>query len=155
MVPGAFDDRDRPRIPDREPVARLTGRVQLAGGRAVQDRVADDQVLVRRVGVRGPTERPDDELTAAQPLAHVVVRLALELEVHAASGERAEALSRAPRETEPYRPGGEPGVAVALRDHPGHSRADRQVMVVDRVVAREGQSALQVRLEVGQDFRVE
>ena len=86
-----------PRVPHREPVARLPGGEELAGRGAVQHRVADDEVLVRGVRVRGAPERPDDQLAAAQPLADVVVRLALQLEVHAPAGERAEALARAAR----------------------------------------------------------
>ena len=102
VVPRALDDGDGSRIPHREPVARLPCGEQLACRGAVEDRVADDQMLVRHVGVCRPPERPDDQLAPAQPLAHVVVGLALELEVHPPAGEGAEALSRAPGEPEPH-----------------------------------------------------
>src|SRR5690606_37400338 len=55
--------------------------VHRAAGRAVEHHVAGDHVLVRRKA-RAP-RRIDDDVAAAQALAHVVVGLALELEGHA------------------------------------------------------------------------
>ena len=93
------------------------------------------------------------DLAAAQPLADVVVGLALQLEVHAPAGERAEALARAAGEAEPHRARRQPRVAVPLGDGARDPRAHREVVVVDRIVARERQAALEVRLELASGSR--
>ena len=85
VVAGALDDGDGARVSYGEPVARLAGGEQLACGRSVEHRVADDQVLVRGIRVGGASEGPDGDLATAQSLADVVVGLALELQMHASS----------------------------------------------------------------------
>ena len=133
----------------------LPRRKEFARRRAVENRIADDEVLVRDVGVGGAPERPHRDLASAQSLADVIVRLALELQVHPAAGECSEALTRGAGEPQPDRAGRQSLVAVALGDRPGHPRADREVVIVDRIAPRERQPTLQVRLEVGEDFAVE
>ena len=102
MVAGALDDGDRPRIAHREAVAHAARGEQRAAGRPVQGHVAEDHVAVRLRGIGGLPERPDHDLPAGESLADVVVRLALELEVHRRKGEGAEALTRAAAEAETH-----------------------------------------------------
>ena len=73
-----------------EPLAGAAREERLAARRAVEARVAHDDVLVRLEARAG--RRAHGEHAAGQPLADVVVRVALEHEQHAARGERAEAL---------------------------------------------------------------
>src|SRR2546426_9404621 len=102
MMPRAFDDGHGSRVPDLEAVARASRREQRTGRRAVERRVAEDHVLVGRVGVGRVAERPDHDLAAAQALADVVVCLAFEREVYAADEERTEALARAAAEPQAH-----------------------------------------------------
>ena len=97
----------------------------------------------------------DRDLAARQALADVVVGLALQLEVHAPGEEGAEALPGAAREPEPHPSLGQAGVAEAARDLAGDATAHREVMVADRVVAGERQSALEVRRQFLDDLAVE
>ena len=85
MVARAFDDRHRAGVPHRESVARLASGEQLPARGAVQDRIAEDEMLVRGVSVRGPAEGTNGDLPAAQALADVIVGLALEIELHPAT----------------------------------------------------------------------
>src|SRR5690242_13665356 len=93
MVAGAFDDGRRAAVADREPLTRPALGEEVSGGGAVEHGVAHDDVvarLVRCVGRGG-----HDDLATAEPLADVVVRLALEQEANATGQEGAEALARA------------------------------------------------------------
>ena len=59
VVPHALDDRDRPRVAHREPLARPAGAEELAAGSAVQDRVAEQNrvagiALGARIAIRPP-----------------------------------------------------------------------------------------------------
>ena len=105
-------------------------------------------------GVGRLAERPDHDLAPRQALAHVVVRLPFELEVHRRDGERTEALAGAAAEAQPHVPDGE-GVAAAIHDASGDARADGQVVVADVVHAGERPAAVEARLEHAQDFLVE
>ena len=129
----AFDDRDRPRVADREPLARLPGREQLAGCRAVQQvlpmivfsllRSSDDG------GGRTTIVAPD------KPLADVVVRVARAL--RASGPARAKAPSDWPAEPRSRTvrwPGCKPGHAEAPGDLGRYLGADRAVRVPDRVL---------------------
>ena len=79
-----------PELRTREPLARLAGGEQLAGGRAVQAGVADDGVGLGRRQVR---RRPDDDGRARQALADIVVGLADQLDAQALDREGAEGLA--------------------------------------------------------------
>ena len=75
---------------------------------------------------------PNDQPSARQSLADVVVRLALELERQSARRERAEALTRRARESHGDRVIGQTDVAVATRDLARERRADRAIGIGDR-----------------------
>ncbi len=75
--------------------------------------------------------------------------------MHASSRERAEALARGPRESQTNRSGRKSGVTDPLGDGTRDPGADREMMIVDRIVAGERQTALEIRLQLGKDLLVE
>ena len=81
VIADALDHRVHAGVAHAEPLAREAADVRLAGGRAVERDVADDDVLLRHEG--RVARRIDDDLAAREPLADVVVRVALEHERHA------------------------------------------------------------------------
>src|SRR5690606_28166265 len=88
VVADAFDDGGRAGVADAEPLADDAAGEQLAGGGAVQDDVAaDDLLLGREPGVGGGTE---GQPPARQALADVVVGVADQPQRDAAGDERAE-----------------------------------------------------------------
>ena len=76
VIADAFDDGERAAVADGEPLAGDAAEVRLAARRAVERDVADDDVLLG--DERRLPRRIDDDLAARQPLADVVVRVALE-----------------------------------------------------------------------------
>ena len=83
-IADALDDRVRARVPHREALAGQPAEERRPGGRAVEDGVADDHVLVRREA--GTLWRPHGEDASREPLADVVVRVAVEHELDARGG---------------------------------------------------------------------
>src|SRR6266704_2817492 len=80
---------------------------------------------------------PDDDLATAEPLAHVVVRLALEVQVHARQSERSETLAGAPAEAQPqWGSGSPPRAPVDARDFAGDAGPHGPVVIPDRDHAR-------------------
>ena len=90
VVAAALDHRDRAGVAHREALAGDALEIRLAGDRAVQHRVADDDVL-RRIALR-PRRLAHDDAAARQALADIVVGVAGQLQRHAARQEGAEAL---------------------------------------------------------------
>ena len=93
VIADALDDGDRAAVAHREALAGAAVEEGPAAGGAVEDHVADDDLVVgaeRRLAVRA-----DGEDAAREPLADVVVGVAFELERHARRREGAEALPRA------------------------------------------------------------
>ena len=74
VVADALDDRVRARVAHGEPLAGEPAEERLAPGRAVEDGVADDHVLLG--GERRALGRPDRDRAAGEALAGVVVRVA-------------------------------------------------------------------------------
>ena len=74
VVADALDDRGRARVAHAEPLADQAPEVHLAAGRAVEDHVAGDDVVLR--DERGVVGRSNDDPTAREALADVVVRVA-------------------------------------------------------------------------------
>ena len=128
VVAGALDDGLRVRVAHAEPLARAAVAEELAAGRAVQARVADDRALGRREG--GVLAGDDADAAAVQALADVVVGVAAHLEVEAIEAEGAERLARAAREDKVDR-ALPPLVAVRLGDGAGDPRRPRAVDVAD------------------------
>ena len=93
MVADAFDDRGRARIAHAEAFTGAAGCEHASARGAVQDRVADDGVLVR--SKQGHIRRHEHDLAAAHAFAQVVVGFAFEDQAHAVRREGAERLSRA------------------------------------------------------------
>ena len=77
VIANALDYRFGAAVTYCEALARPAGGEKHAAGRAIEDRVADDSVVV--AGKRRVLRRPHNHLTAAHPLAHIVVGLAPEL----------------------------------------------------------------------------
>ena len=85
VVADALDDRGRAGVAHAEPLADDAAQERLAAGRAVEDDVAGDDVLLGdEVGVRR-RRRAHDEPAARQALAEVVVGVAVEPQRDAAS----------------------------------------------------------------------
>ena len=90
--PTASDDGVRAGVADREPLARPAPDIDFPGSRAVQGRVADDDVLVRHEGRAGG--RRNDDLAAGQAFAEIVVGVAVQQQRHARRDKCAERLAR-------------------------------------------------------------
>ena len=91
MVAGAFDHRDRAGVAHREALAGDALEIGLAGDRAVEHGVADDDVLGRLA--RCFRRLAHDDAAARQALADIVVGVAGQLQRDAARQEGAEALA--------------------------------------------------------------
>jgi len=91
VVAHALDHRVGAAVAHAEALARHAADVGLAARGTVQRHVADDDVVLGREGRLA--RREDGDLAARQPLADVVVGVALEQQRHARRDERAEALS--------------------------------------------------------------
>src|SRR5215218_5815870 len=91
VIPDALDDGVGARVPDGEALPREAPEVRLPSGRAVERRVADDDVPCRVVG-RVPGGE-DGEPASREALADVVVCRAFEGEGQAAGEPRAEGLA--------------------------------------------------------------
>ena len=94
MVARALHDGRRAAVAHREALAGPAAGEQAAAGGAVEDRVAQDDVLVG--GEAGLGGWHDVDLAAAEPLGDVVVRLALQDQPHAVGGPGTEALAALP-----------------------------------------------------------
>ena len=91
MIADPFDDRHAAGVANRETLAADTGEEGLAIGRAIHHGVADDDVVLR-VTTKIRT-RLDDEATARQTLADVVIALAGQFQCYALGQEGAETLA--------------------------------------------------------------
>src|SRR5215470_7829453 len=130
MVADALDDGGDAGVPHREALAGTAVEEGAPGDRAVEDGVADDDLVV---GAEGrAARRLDDEDAAGEALAHIVVGVALELEGDAAHREGAEALPRRAAGADARGVVGEAVVALEARDLAGEHGADGAVAVADR-----------------------
>src|SRR5215510_1669566 len=73
MVSGALDHGDRARVAHGKALAGDTAEIALAGNRAIEHGVADDDRLLRHDARIG--RRPDDDASAGKTLADIVVGL--------------------------------------------------------------------------------
>ena len=130
VIADAFDDGRRAAVADGEPLAGQAVDEHFAGGRAVEQRVADDHVFLgieRRAG-----RRDDDDPPAGKPLAQVIVGVAGQLQRDAGREKRAEALARRAGERKFDRAVGQSLAAPALDDAIAEDRAHRAVDIADR-----------------------
>ena len=113
VVPRALHHGPHARVPYREPLRRDAVHEGHALRGAVERRVADDDVLRGLEG--GLAGRVDHQGAAAQALAEVVLRVALQLQQHALHREGAEGLARGAEELQVAGARGQAG-APALED---------------------------------------
>ena len=135
MVADALDDGARARVAHREALAGQAAREHLALGRAVQDGVADDHVLLG--AVRRAVGRHDRQRPAGQALAGVVVGVAVQGELDARRQPAAERLPRRAAELDLDRARRQPLGAALAGDVAGEDAADAAVDVADRVLERD------------------
>ena len=141
VVARPLDDGDRAGIAHAETFARHAAEVAFAGDRAVEDGVADDDRGLRRQ-LPGLLRRVDDDASARQALADIVVGLALELEGHALGEEGAEALARRALELDVDRLVAQAGMPVSRRDDARQHRSGRTIRIADRKVEADVPAAL-------------
>ena len=133
VIAGAFDHRRGARIAHAEALAGDAAEIGLAVDRAVHHRVADDDVVLGLRRARGI--RIDDDASAGQSLADIIVGRTLQLERDAAREERAEALAGDAVERDVDRV-----VGQALRDRsvrataPDSIAPTERLRIADRVV---------------------
>ena len=113
VIADAFDHRGRARVAHAEPFADDAADEHVARGRAVQDHVAGDDVLLGDELRRA--RRPQHERAARQALAEVVVGVAFEPQHDPARHERAEALPGGTLERHVDRAVGQPFAAPLPR----------------------------------------
>ena len=117
-----------------KPLADHTAEIDLATGGAVGDDVARDDLLLGHEGGLGG--RPHDDPTAGEPLADVVVGVALQPEGDASGDEGPEAVAGRPCEVDDDGVVGQALAAVLAGDLEPEQRADGAVDVADRDVDR-------------------
>ena len=121
-----------PGVAHREALAGEPAEEGPAAGGAVEDRVADDHVVLRDVG--GLLRRSHGEDAPGQALARVVVGDAVEREGHPRGEPSAEALAGGADEADPDGVLVETGGAARPGDRPGEQPADAAVGVEHRAV---------------------
>src|SRR5262249_35088322 len=99
--------------------------------------------------------RIDNDASAGQALADVVIGGALQLEGHATREERAEALAGCPLESDMNRVVGETGMAVAGCDDAGQHRAHRTVRIADPIAEPQRLPAVECRGGSGDQLVIE
>ena len=132
MVTDPLDDSYRTAVTDTKPLAHLTVDVHFASRSPVKQRIAGDDVLFR--GECGTLRGTHDDLSAREPLAEVVVRIAFEREGYAFFEESTETLSGRAVECDPYRLVREPCGSVTPGDLARKHRSYRTVRVTNRHV---------------------
>ena len=130
MVAGALDDCRGAGEADREPLAGDAVEKRLAGNRAVQHCVADDDVL--GAGAAEVVRTAHDDAPARQALAGVVVGVTDEVERDPVREERAEALPGGAVQLDVNRVLRQAGVTVLACHYRGQHRANRAIDVADR-----------------------
>ncbi len=113
MVAGALDDRHRAGVAHREALAGDALQIRLAGDRAIEHGIADDDVLGRVAPRRHGLA--DDQPAARQALADIVVGVAGQLQADAARQEGAEAAAGGAGQADPDGVLGQAGMAAAPR----------------------------------------
>ena len=131
VVADALDHRGRAGVAHAEALAHDTADEHLAVGRAVEDHVARDDVLLGHE--LRDARRAQHQRAAREALAEVVVGVALEPQRDAARHERAEALPGRAAERDVDRAVGQALAAPTPRQLGAEHRADRAVGVADLV----------------------
>ena len=130
VVAGALDDADRARIAHGEAFAGDAFEIGFSGDGAVENRVADDDVLQRIA--RRALGLADHDAAARQPFADIVVGVAHQFDRHAARQEGAETLSGGAGKLHRNGVVGEPDVSGPPGNLAGEHRPHGPVDVGDR-----------------------
>src|SRR5262249_42160341 len=153
MIARALDHGDGAGVAHREALAGDAAEITLALDGAVEHGVADndrlfghDACLARRV---------DDDASAREALADVVVGLAFQLEGNAARKPRAETLAGGADELHVNRIVREPGVAVDFGDLAGKHGAGGAVGVADRGLDLDRRAPIDRGAGIGDQLAVE
>ena len=144
MIAHCFDDGIDTTITHRKALACHATHKQLATGRAVQRDVADDHVVLRREG--RILRREDGDSSTGEPLADVIVGIALETERHATRHERPKTLTRRAIEADADRVIGQTGGAPLASDLTARDGTDDAIDVTDLERAFDLLTALDRRL---------
>src|SRR5262249_10015498 len=136
VIAAALDDCGRARVAHREPLARDTAEKHFAGDGSVEHRVADDDVLLGHEA--GLSRWIDDDATAGEALADIVVCLPLELQRDAAREKRAEALPGRADRADTNRVVWQSRVPVPSRHFAGKHGTDCTVNVANGDLERDG-----------------
>src|SRR4051794_5181750 len=112
-------------------------------------------MLVRCVSVSRAAIGADGDLPSAQPFPDIIVGLTLQLELHPATEKSAETLTGRAGQPEPHRSRRQPCIAVSLYDRSGDPRTHGEMVVLDLIVAGEGQGTVEIGLQVTQDLLVQ
>src|SRR5581483_9125052 len=153
MVASALDHGGCAGITHREPLAGNAAEITFAVGSAVEHRIADDDRLFRndaRIGLR-----PDDQAAARQALAHIIVRITLELEGDAARKPGAERLAGGADEAHVDGVVRKPRVSVTLGDLAGQHSAGGAIDVLDDALQAHRRTAVERGLRLGDQLAVE
>ena len=132
VVAHALADRRCSGVAHAEPLADLAPQEDLAARRAVPDDVAGDDVVLG--GERGERVRMDDDATAGEPLADVVVGVSHQADLDPVRHERAEALAGRPGECDVDRAVRQAGTLPLLGHLVTEQGADGAVDVAHRKV---------------------
>ncbi len=130
VIAEAFDDGGGAGVADGEALAGHAVEEGFAAGGAVEDDVADQDILFGHEG--GAARRVDDDAAAGEAFADVIVGIAFEFEGDAVGEEGAEALAGGAGELEVDGVVGQAGRAVAAGDFAAEHGADGAVHVADR-----------------------
>src|SRR6516165_3259427 len=153
MVAGAFDNGDRSGIADREPLAGYAAEVAFAGNGTVQNRIADNDRLLRHDSRIGG--RPHHNAAAGKAFAEIVVGVALQFESHAAGEKGAEALTGGAGKARHDRVRREAFVPVAFGDFAGEHGADGAIGILDWKGCAHRRAALERGLGLRDELAIE
>ena len=92
VIADTFDNSDRSAVSNREPLAGDAANVRFAGRSAIENDVADKDVLFRFKRCRCRLE--DYQSAAGKAFAEIVIRIAFQCETDSFRQKRAETLSR-------------------------------------------------------------
>ena len=143
VIADPLDDRAGARVADAEALRGAAAEERFAAGGAVERDVADQDVLFGDES--GAARRVEDEPSAGQPLADVVVAVALQLDRDAGREEGAEALAGAAGERDVDRVVGQAVLAARLHQLVAEHRADGALGVHDGQVDPYAGTALERR----------
>ena len=129
VIAHAFDHRVGTAVAHAKPFRRHAAKETLAGSRAVQHHVADENLLLGLE--RACLRRIDDEASAGETLANVVVGVAFHFQCYALGQPSAETLPRAASELEVDGAVRQHGRALPAHDLVGEDAADNAVSVPD------------------------